>query len=91
MPKMPKLPKMPKIEARLRRINFIKRKSKVCYYIYLLISRFGMRKIPGFYKKTERSDATILGILGTFPFRHFIIWKISNISSKAFCLWPKNH
>jgi len=35
MPKMPKLPKMPKIEARLRRINFIKRK-KQGMLLYLL-------------------------------------------------------
>jgi len=71
MPKMPKVPKIPKIEARLRRINFIKRINKVYYYLNLRISHFGIRKIPCLYKKTERSDATILGILGTFPFRHF--------------------
>ena len=32
------MPKMPKIDVRLRRIDFIKKKSKLCYYIHLLIS-----------------------------------------------------
>jgi len=35
---MSKLPKMPKVEVCLRRIDFIKEKSKVCDYTHLPVA-----------------------------------------------------
>ena len=62
MPKVPKMPKMPKVEVFYR---FYKKKCKQCYYIHLLISGFKCWKYQVFIIETERSDATILGILDT--------------------------
>jgi hypothetical protein len=61
LPKVPKMPKMPKVEVRLRRIDFIKLEThgKLSFYC----SDFWLPILPvsTAYKKTERSDSTILG------------------------------
>ena len=44
------------------------------YYFIFLISGFPSVKHQSFIKKTERSDTTILGILGTLDICHLCLW-----------------
>ena len=68
MPKMPKLPERPKIAARLRRINFIKRKKQAMLLYSLTDFWFCILNAHCAYNKDGAHPAK-----AGHKFRHFLV------------------